>query len=301
MAFIGSLGLGLLSGSTYDNSGGRTATKRMVHFSWTRIKTGLEHRVAHAILFKVLPLIILVAGSAGCPHYSSGVPPSLRMPQLRSQIPASGLYHTVVLNETLSGIAKAYQVDLQQLAELNNLKPPYLIRENMKIFVPGASQPKKVEENPPPKVSEERVEDFTGILSWPIEGPVESEFGVRDGSQHNGITISAAEGTPVRSAGAGKVGHVASIAGFGNVILIGHANHLITVYAHLKEMRVESGQPVKRGDVIGTVGTSGRVDAPGLYFEVRSRSKPRNPLFFLPRKAEAAHTNGGNATTAVSR
>lgn len=245
--------------------------------------------------------MLLAIGAAGCPHYNSGVPPSLRIPQLRSQVPATGLYHTVVRDETLSGIAKAYKVDLQQLAELNNLKPPYLIRENMKIFVPGASQPKKVEESPTPKVPEQRVEEFTGILSWPLEGTVESEFGVRDGSQHNGITIGAAEGTPVRSAGAGKVGHVASIAGFGNVILIEHANHLITVYAHLKEMRAESGQPVKRGEVIGTVGTSGRVDAPGLYFEVRSRSKPRNPLFFLPRKTEAAHSDGGNGATAVSR
>ncbi len=245
--------------------------------------------------------MMLAAVSAGCPHYSSGIPPSLRIPQLKSQVPATGLYHTVVRDETLSGIAKAYQVDLQQLAEMNNLKPPYLIRENTKIFVPGASQPKKVEASPPPRVAEARVEEFTGILSWPLDGIVVSEFGVRDGSQHNGILIGAAEGAPVRSAGAGKVGHVVYDPGLGNVILIEHANHLITVYTHLKETRVESGQMVKRGEVIGTVGTSGRVDAPGLYFEVRSRTKPRNPLFFLPRKTDAADANVSNTVSPVSR
>lgn len=272
----------------------------MKHFSRIRHEACAGLRIADRIYWKILIVMMITPVLGGCPHYSTGIPPSLRMPQLQSQVPATGLYHKVVRDETLSGIAKAYHVELQQLAEVNNFKPPYLIRENMKIFIPGASQPKKAEESPPPKVSEPRVEEFT-ILSWPLEGRMESEFGVRDGSQHNGITIAAAEGTPVRSAGAGKVGHVGSIPGFGNVIVIEHANHLITVYAHLKEMRAEGGQMVKRGEVIGTVGTSGRVDAPGLYFEVRCRSKPRNPLFFLPRKTETAHTNGGNETTAVSR
>jgi murein DD-endopeptidase MepM/ murein hydrolase activator NlpD len=64
-----------------------------------------------------------------------------------------------------------------------------------------------------------------------------------------------------------------------------HASRLVTVYAHLKEIRVNSNRTVKRGDIIGTVGTSGRVETPSLYFEVRSRSKPRNPLFFLGRSA----------------
>ena len=64
-----------------------------------------------------------------------------------------------------------------------------------------------------------------------------------------------------------------------------HANRLVTVYAHLKEIRVANDQSVKRGEIIGTVGTSGRVETPSLYFEVRSRSKPRNPLFFLGRRA----------------
>jgi murein DD-endopeptidase MepM/ murein hydrolase activator NlpD len=129
------------------------------------------------------------------------------------------------------------------------------------------------------------VEDFSGALAWPVRGKIASEFGVRGGAQHNGIEIQAAEGTSVRAAASGRVGYVGSIPLYGNVVLIEHPNRLVTVYGHLKTIRVQNAAEVKRNDIIGTVGASGRADTPSLYFEVRSRSKPRNPLFFLDQKA----------------
>ncbi|MBI5250363.1 MAG: peptidoglycan DD-metalloendopeptidase family protein [Desulfomonile tiedjei] len=193
--------------------------------------------------------------------------------------------------ESLSGIAKAYGVDLQVLAEVNNLRPPYVIKTGSNIFVPGVSEAKKVE--PTPAASQEKLEvkDFSGILGWPVEGKIISEFGVRGGTQYNGITIQAPESTPVKAAAGGRVGHVGTIPGYGNVVLMEHANRMVTVYAHLKDIKVAGGDTVNRSHVIGTVGTSGRAEEPTLYFEVRSKSKPRNPLFFLDRKPDASKTS----------
>ena len=73
--------------------------------------------------------------------------------------------------------------------------------------------------------------------------------------------------------------------GYGNIILIEHADRNLTVYAHLRETNVSKGRAVSRGEVIGTIGRSGLPEKSALYFEVRSHSKPRNPRFFLDRQA----------------
>lgn len=221
----------------------------------------------------------------GCIHTKSGLPPPLRYPVLEAKSPATGVYHRVGQGETVSSIAQAYHTDPQQLAEVNNLQPPYAVQPNANLFVPGASQRREAQTNRPATESRSKVVDFSGIISWPVEGKIVSVFGVTGGVQHNGISIEAADGSPVRAAESGKVGYVGSIPGYGNVILIEHANRLVTVYGHLKEIKTSTGTLVKRGEIIGTLGASARASSPCLYFEVRSRSKPRNPLFFLTRKA----------------
>jgi lipoprotein NlpD len=229
-------------------------------------------------------ILIFVTFASGCPHYNLGVPTALRLPHLKPNNPVTGIYHTVRHNEALSEIAKAYNVDLQYLAEVNNLRPPYSIKADTRIFVPGASQQRPVPASREQRSGESRVQDFGGTLAWPVEGKIISEYGVRGGIQYKGISIQAKEGTPVRAAADGRIGYLGTIGEYGKVVLIEHANQLVTVYAHLKEIRVAADQSVKRGDIIGTVGTSGRVETPSLHFEVRSHSKPRNPLFFLGRR-----------------
>lgn len=230
-------------------------------------------------------LLLLAACSVGCPHINAGLPPHLRQQGILPDSPAAGFYHTVASGEDLSQIAKFYEVELQHLAEVNNLKPPYLVAERQKLFIPGVVRViRSAPPARPPGPSTNGIKDFSGLLTWPVEGRIISEFGVREGVQHNGISIEAAEGTPVRSAADGRVGHIGSIPGLGNVVLLEHANRLVTVYAHLKAIQTRTGRQVRKGDIIATVGSSGRTDTPSLYFEVRSKSKPRNPLFFLTRK-----------------
>lgn len=220
-----------------------------------------------------------------CPHMNSGLPPPLRMPVLEAQTPVRGTYHKVEAGETLQAIAAKYRLDAQYLAEINNLKPPYILHENGEVFIPAASDQDSTDDQPPLETGSHHVQDTSGGLVWPVEGQVVAEFGVRKGVQHNGISIEAAEGAPVMAVQDGKVGHVGSIPGYGNVILIEHPNRLVSVYAHLKDMKVPPGTAVKQGAIIATVGSTGRASQPQLYFEIRSKSKPRNPLFFLKKKS----------------
>lgn len=222
---------------------------------------------------------------AGCPHYNAGVPPSLRLPSLQPANPISGVYHTVAPGETLGGIALAYKVERQRLAEVNNLSPPYLIKVENRLFVPGASHVKRVEPKPEGPADQSQVNDFSGTLAWPLDGNIVSEFGVRRGILHNGIEISAEAGAPVRAAADGRVGYVGSIKGYGNVVILEHTNRLLTVYAHLRDISAEKGKKISRGSLIGSVGGPASEGRASLYFEVRSRSKPRNPRFFLARKS----------------
>ncbi|MEW6111381.1 MAG: peptidoglycan DD-metalloendopeptidase family protein [Thermodesulfobacteriota bacterium] len=134
----------------------------------------------------------------------------------------------------------------------------------MKPQVPTASQP-------------------SGKLIWPVHGRIVSRFGTHNRAEQNGILISAENAAPVRAAADGKVGYVGSIKGYGNVVLIEHADRLVTVYAHLDGPSVEKGAPVKKGQAIGTVENSGRSGRADLYFEVRSRSKPVDPLPLLEK------------------
>lgn len=210
-----------------------------------------------------------------------------KVESLEARTPAVGSYHRVKEGETLYGLARDHGIDVQRLAEVNNLSDPYIIKVGRRLFIPGGNGPEPMAP-PAGGESERKVENYSGLLAWPVDGKVISDFGVRDKIHHRGIMIAAQDNAPVKAAGDGKVGHVGRIEEFGNVALVEHANRIVTVYAHLKRTMVNRGDIVRRGDVIGFVGDTGRVESPALYFEVRSKSRPRNPLFFLSRKGNPA-------------
>jgi murein DD-endopeptidase MepM/ murein hydrolase activator NlpD len=124
----------------------------------------------------------------------------------------------------------------------------------------------------------------TGNLSiWPINGTLRSSFGGRldpfsgEGAFHTGVDITAPTGTPVRVTGDGVVRHADRLGGYGRLVVVDHGNGLQTYYAHLSKFYVHPGQEVRSGDLIGAVGTSGRVTAPHLHYEVRVGGAPMNP------------------------
>jgi len=126
-----------------------------------------------------------------------------------------------------------------------------------------------------------------GRLPWPTEGRVVSAFGAqvhpRFGTRtfRNGVDIEAVEGREVAAVFAGHVVYTGWFKGYGNLIILDHDNEYYTLYAHVADIVVKEGDDVKQGQRIGTVGDTGSLEGPRLYFEVRHQGKPQNPEQWL--------------------
>jgi murein DD-endopeptidase MepM/ murein hydrolase activator NlpD len=122
---------------------------------------------------------------------------------------------------------------------------------------------------------------------WPVRGQITSGFGERmdplsgEGAAHAGVDISAPAGTEVDSTADGIVVLAERDPGYGNQILIDHGAGISTRYGHLSRIYVIAGQEVKRGQIIGTVGSTGKTTGPHLHYEVRVHSTPVNPAKYL--------------------
>lgn len=91
---------------------------------------------------------------------------------------------------------------------------------------------------------------------------------------HSGVDIAAAEGTPIRSVGFGRVAYTGEYGGYGHLIVLDHGGGLTSHYAHCDQIQVHAGNIVTGGEVIGTVGASGRATGPHVHFEFRLNGKP---------------------------
>ncbi|WAC26121.1 peptidoglycan DD-metalloendopeptidase family protein [Ancylobacter sp. SL191] len=118
---------------------------------------------------------------------------------------------------------------------------------------------------------------------WPVRGRVISTFGPKPGGQQNeGINVSVPEGTAVKAAEDGVVAYAGSeLKGYGNLVLIKHADGYVTAYAHNSELEVKKGDTVKRGQVIAKAGQTGNVTSPQVHFEIRKGSQPVDPSQYL--------------------
>lgn len=119
-------------------------------------------------------------------------------------------------------------------------------------------------------------------LLWPVAGRVSSPFGMRRGRLHAGVDISAPRGTPILASASGQVLTSGRRGAYGRVVIVGHNNDHQTLYAHMLRANVREGDFVKEGDILGTVGRSGRATGYHLHFETRvAGGVPRNPLRYL--------------------
>jgi murein DD-endopeptidase MepM/ murein hydrolase activator NlpD len=114
---------------------------------------------------------------------------------------------------------------------------------------------------------------------WPVPGRVISGFGPKPGGRFNdGVNLKATAGEPVRAAGDGVVAYAGdAIAGFGNLLLIKHADGWVTAYGHNEALLVARGVRVKAGEVVARAGQSGAVSEPQLHFELRRGRTPLDP------------------------
>jgi murein DD-endopeptidase MepM/ murein hydrolase activator NlpD len=128
----------------------------------------------------------------------------------------------------------------------------------------------------------------TGFL-WPVRGKILTGFGEQGGGLHNdGINIAAPRGAPIYAAENGVVVYAGNeLSGFGNLLILRHADGWMTAYGHIDAMRVHRGDTVRRGQIIATVGQTGGVSSPQLHFEIRKGSNPVDPSRYLAGSGNA--------------
>jgi murein hydrolase activator len=132
--------------------------------------------------------------------------------------------------------------------------------------------------------------ELRGRLPWPAPGRILIAFGPqvhpRFGTKtfRNGVDIAATEGTDVGAVYAGHVVYTGWFKGYGNLIILDHGHDYYTLYAHVAEILVKEGDDVRQSQRIGTVGDTGSLAGPRLYFEVRYQGKPQDPEQWLRQR-----------------
>lgn len=233
-------------------------------------------------------------------------------------------YHFVKRGESISSIAQKHGMSRNSIIRINKLKPPYKLVVGQRIIVipyddseeselkndsliktaddieiidhPENENDSLLKDGDKSKIDESSKKSLypaskTNIInkkisskgfSWPVEGMVIKGFS----KKNPGINIRAPKGTKVVSARDGTVVHSGVVRGFGNTILIKHNNSYLSVYSHLDKIKASDGKSIKRGEVIGTVGNTGKEtkdSPPTLHFEIRKNTKPEDPRKYLPK------------------
>lgn len=118
---------------------------------------------------------------------------------------------------------------------------------------------------------------------WPVKGHVISGFGTKaDGGHNDGIDISVPQGTPVKAAENGVVAYAGNeLKGYGNLVLVRHANNWVSAYANNEQILVKRGDKVSRGQVIAKAGSTGSASQPQVHFELRKGSRPVDPTQYM--------------------
>ena len=129
---------------------------------------------------------------------------------------------------------------------------------------------------------------------WPVSGEISSIFGLRrffneqERNPHSGLDIAAPEGTDIRVTADGTVIETGDFFFSGNMVYVDHGQGLISLYAHLSRIDVKPGDVLRRGDILGAVGQTGRVTGAHLHFAVIANGVLVDPIYFLPAEQPTA-------------
>jgi lipoprotein NlpD len=260
----------------------------------------LKSRGAGALLLLLAPgCALLPASMRASPQPDT---PPVVLAELREPHPEPELLatrHTVAPGETLYRIALKYGVSVEALSAANGIDDPRSLVVGQELTLPGAGPqaarpvPVATESSPSsaarpapvrrasPSAPARPVPETKGTLDWPLRGVLYARFGKKGREPHDGIDLAVPVGTLVKTAQAGEVLYAGEQRGYGLIVIVQHTEHLISLYAHNRDLRVRTGQKVTRAQVIATVGESGKTSGPQLHFEVRVDGKPVDPLDYL--------------------
>ncbi|MCL2567552.1 MAG: M23 family metallopeptidase [Alphaproteobacteria bacterium] len=184
-------------------------------------------------------------------------------------------YYRVKKGDTFSSIAKSNYMSKEELFALNNFNASTVLSVDQIVKVKSNYGGSGIQQDASAIVKD-------GFI-WPVVGRLLMSFGTQEqGLVNEGINIAAKKGTDVKATQEGIVIYVGdSLKSFGNLVLIQHDKNWISAYAHLGVVKVNKGQKVLKGEVVGQVGDSGNVNTPQLHFELRYNIKPVDPLNYL--------------------
>ena len=188
--------------------------------------------------------------------------------------PKAGVYHKVLLGQTLWQIAESYGVSINDIIDSNNIPNGSALEVGQLLFIPGVTEVKDI--------SKHTVDNNKNAFIWPIHGKVvvyfDDPIGVSTVS--HGIDIQAQAGDTVQAVREGDVVLAGYMSGYGQTVMIDHKDGFISVYARNARLLVKLGDHVYKSDAIAEVGQIGsRVVE---HFEIRHGSQATNPLYYLP-------------------
>ena len=216
-------------------------------------------------------------------------PPYKLYPGDKLKIPSKRNTHVVRYGENISIIAHKYGISSNDVTSINNLSRPYIIRPGQILVLPynivnsDSNTTKNKIEIKADKNESKAVGKAKDNFIYPVNGKIISKFGsVRNGVKNDGVNISAKKGTAIKASAGGKVVYVGNaLKGYGNLIVIKHDNNWLSAYAHNDEVYITKNQNIKQGEVISTVGLTGDVETPQLYFSLRKGRKAVDPKLYL--------------------
>ncbi|MES2315684.1 MAG: peptidoglycan DD-metalloendopeptidase family protein [Patescibacteria group bacterium] len=204
-------------------------------------------------------------------------------------LPVSGLEHTVTKGQTLQSIAKLYKADAGEIADYNGLAENAPLTVGDKLLIPNAEKSDEGDkpiQNLGASIAKDQqyyvnhpIQNLAGYFVNPVPGARKSQ-GIHD---HNAVDLATASGSTVYASASGVVllaktgcvkGNKRCGGGFGNYVVINHANGTQTLYAHLLNVATKAGSQVSQGQPIGNVGSTGHSTGPHLHFEVHGARNP---------------------------
>lgn len=241
-----------------------------------------------------IPLRSLIEANNLQPPYTLQTGQRLAIPSAR--------FHVVQSGDTVYSISRRYGVDMATLTRTNNIPAPYRIRIGQRLQLPSKVNTQVAAADESPRgVPVSRPDAYTttttsttrptvkgplppppspsGDFIWPAQGKIISSFGSKANGLHNdGVNIAVPSGTPVHAAQSGVVAYAGNeLKGYGNLLLVRHANGWMTAYAHNSKLLVKRGDTVLRGQTISLAGNTGSVTTPQVHFEIRKGAKAVDP------------------------
>jgi len=202
--------------------------------------------------------------------------------------PVTGVIHTVKSGETIYSIAKRYNVSAQSIVdfpfnEFSN-DETFALAIGQQLIVPDGEMPAEIISSPRSNLANQLTPNAgavsaTGNWIWPTQGTITQYYK----AWHKGLDIANHGAPSILAADSGTVVVAGWLdnTGYGNRVMIDHGNGYKTLYAHMSKIAVVVGQTVRRGDVIGQMGSTGRSTGTHLHFEVRTSVGNKDPLSIL--------------------